>query len=152
MNNVWIYLKSILIPILLGSLIGLITSDQMMIFETLNKPPLSPPAFLFPIVWTILYLLMGISYGRLKSKGLVDENINKVYYIQLILNALWPIFFFVFNWRLFSFVWIIALIISVIAMIKEFYSKDKISGILQIPYLIWLFFAAYLNISIYLLN
>ena len=152
MNNVWIYFKSILIPILLGSLIGLITSDQMMIFETLNKPPLSPPAFLFPIVWTILYLLMGISYGRLKSKGIVDENINKVYYIQLILNALWPIFFFAFNWRLFSFLWIIALIISVIAMIKEFYSKDKISGYLQIPYLIWLVFAAYLNISIYLLN
>ena len=121
-------------------------------FQTLQKPPLAPPAILFPIVWTILYTLMGISYGRLKIKGLTDEKTNQIYYLQLVINALWSIFFFNLEWRLFSFFWIIALIIAVIAMIRDFYAKDKIAGLLQIPYLIWLIFAAYLNLAIYLIN
>ena len=118
----------------------------------LQKPPLAPPAILFPIVWTILYTLMGVSYGILKTKGLTDEKVNQVYYLQLVINALWSIFFFSLEWRLFSFFWIIALIIAVIAMIREFYVRDKVAGLLQIPYLIWLLFAAYLNLAIYLLN
>lgn len=121
-------------------------------FQTLQKPLLAPPAILFPVVWIILYTLMGVSYGRLKVKGLTDEKINQVYYLQLVINALWSILFFNLEWRLFSFFWIIALIIAVIAMIREFYAKDKVAGLLQIPYLIWLLFAAYLNLSIYLLN
>jgi len=121
-------------------------------FGMLQKPPLAPPAILFPIVWTILYTLMGVSYGILKTKGLTDEKVNQVYYLQLVINALWSIFFFSLEWRLFSFFWIIALIIAVIAMIREFYARDKASGLLQIPYLIWLLFAAYLNLAIYLLN
>ena len=118
----------------------------------LQKPPLAPPAKLFPIAWTILYTLMGVSYGRLKTKESIDDKINQLYYLQLVINALWPIFFFSLESRLFSFFWIILLIIAVIAMIREFYVRDKASGLLQIPYLIWLLFAAYLNLSIYLLN
>ena len=121
-------------------------------FGMLQKPPLAPPGILFPIVWTILYTLMGVSYGRLKTKGLTDEKVNQVYYLQLVINALWSIFFFSLEWRLFSFFWIITLIIAVIAMIREFYARDKVAGLLQIPYLIWLLFAAYLNLAIYLLN
>ena len=121
-------------------------------FGMLQKPPLAPPGILFPIVWTILYTLMGVSYGRLKTKGLTDEKVNQVYYLQLVINALWSIFFFSLEWRLFSFFWIITLIIAVIAMIREFYARDKVAGLLQIPYLLWLLFAAYLNLAIYLLN
>lgn len=121
-------------------------------FALLQKPPLAPPGILFPIVWTILYTLMGISYGRLRTKGLTDEKVNQVYYLQLVINALWSIFFFSLEWRLFSFFWIILLIIAVIVMIREFYARDKAAGLLQIPYLIWLLFAAYLNLTIYLLN
>lgn len=121
-------------------------------FGMLQKPPLAPPGILFPIVWTILYTLMGVSYGRLKTKGLTDEKVNQVYYLQLVINALWSIFFFSLEWRLFSFFWIIALIIAVIVMIREFYARDKVAGLLQIPYLLWLLFAAYLNLAIYLLN
>ena len=121
-------------------------------FGMLQKPPLAPPGILFPIVWTILYTLMGVSYGRLKTKGLTDEKVNQVYYLQLVINALWSIFFFSLEWRLFSFFWIILLIVAVIAMIREFYARDKVAGLLQIPYLIWLLFAAYLNLAIYLLN
>ena len=151
MSKFKIYLKSILIPLILGGLVGLFISDSMD-YDTLVKPALAPPAVIFPIVWTILYTLMGISYGILKSNSLLDGNTKFLYYLQLAVNLLWPIFFFVFKWRFFSFIWIIILVLLVIAMIAEFYSKNKTSGLLQIPYLLWLLFATYLNLSVYLLN
>ena len=151
MNNKKVWIKSILIPVILGGIVGLIIS-RFMDYSTLNKPPLSPPGFIFGIVWTILYILMGISYGILDTKNLIDEKINKTYYLQLIVNLIWPILFFVFKWRLFSAIWIILLVVLIIKMIIEFYKKNKLSAYLQIPYLLWTIFATYLNIGIYLLN
>ena len=104
-------------------------------YSELQKPDLAPPSILFPIVWTTLYILMGVSYGILDSNGLVDSEINKIYYLQLFINAFWPIFFFVLKWRLFAFIWIILLAVAVLSMILKFYSKNKVSGLLQIPYL-----------------
>jgi len=151
MDKVKIYVKSILIPVLVGAFVGIVTSSSIN-YNTLEQPPLSPPAILFPIVWTILYTLMGVSYGILESNSLVDSKINFIYYLQLFVNALWSFFFFVFEWRLFSFFWILLLIALVVIMIVEFYKKNKVAGLLQIPYLIWLIFAAYLNFGVYLLN
>lgn len=151
MSKFKIYLKSLLIPLILGGLVGIFISDSID-YDTLIKPPLAPPAFIFPIVWTIIYSLMGVSYGILKSNNLLDGNSKFLYYLQLIVNLLWPIFFFVFKWRFFSFVWIIILVLLVIAMIAEFYSKNKVAGLLQIPYLLWLLFATYLTLATYLLN
>lgn len=151
MNKIWIYIKSILLPVIVGGIVGFIISGHID-YNSLEKPFLAPPSIVFPIVWTILYILMGISYGRLKSKGLTDEKTNIIYYVQLAINALWSIFFFVLKWRLFSFFWIILLDIAVILMIVNFYKKDKIAGLLQIPYLLWTLFATYLNLGIYLLN
>jgi len=151
MNKIWIYIKSILIPVVLGGIVGFITSN-FIDYNSLQKPPLAPPSILFPIVWTILYTLMGISYGRLKSKELTDEKVNRIYYIQLVINLLWSFIFFVFKLRLFAFLWIILLDIAVIVMIIRFYQKDKLSGTLQIPYLLWSLFATYLTLGIYLLN
>ena len=151
MNKLVIYIKSILVPVLVGLLVGLITSN-FIDYENLIQPAFAPPGRLFPIVWTILYTLMGISYGILKSNNLIDSKVNNIYYLQLAVNALWSIFFFIFKWRFFSFLWIIFLIILVIRMIKEFYAKNKISGLLQIPYLLWLIFAGILNLSVYFLN
>lgn len=151
MNNKKVWIKSILIPVILGGIVGLVIS-RFMDYNTLNKPPLSPPGFIFGIVWTILYILMGISYGILDTKNLMDEKINKIYYLQLIVNLIWPILFFVFKWRLFSAIWIILLVILVIKMIIDFYRKNKLSAYLQIPYLLWTIFATYLNIGVYLLN
>ena len=142
---------SILISVIVGASIGLIISGSMD-YEALEKPFLAPPSILFPIVWTILYILMGISYGILKDNSLIDSEINSIYYAQLFVNALWPIFFFVFKWRLFAFLWIILLAILVFTMIRKFYQKNKVSGLLQIPYLIWTLFATYLNLGIYFLN
>ncbi len=151
MSKIGVYVKSILVPLIVGAIVGFIISG-FMDYGALQKPPLAPPGILFPIVWTILYVLMGISYGRLKANNLTDEKIDFIYYLQLAMNALWSIFFFVFKWRFFSVLWILALLIAILIMIVRFYEKDKIAGILQIPYLLWVIFATYLNIGFYVLN
>lgn len=151
MSKIKTYAVSILIPLVLGGIVGLIISGSMD-YELLLKPPFAPPGFLFPIVWSILYILMGLSYGILKSNSQNDAEIDFIYYLQLIVNLLWPIAFFVLKWRLFSFFWIVILDVLVIIMIIKFYKRNKITGLLQIPYILWTLFASYLNLSIYLLN
>ena len=151
MSNFKIYLRSILIPVIVGAIVGFITSNFMN-YSSLIQPPLAPPAILFPIVWSILYVLMGVSYGILQSNSLVDSSINSIYYGQLFVNALWSIFFFVFKWRLFAFLWILLLLALLIVMTIKFYEKNKVAGLLQLPYLAWVTYASYLNLSIYLLN
>ncbi len=145
------YIKSILLPVVIGGVVGFIISPFMN-YSSLVQPFLAPPSYLFPIVWTILYILMGVSYGILETNNQVDDEINSIYYLQLFVNALWSIFFFVFDWQLFSFLWILLLDVLVVIMISRFYSKNKIAGLLQIPYLLWILFASYLNLAIYLLN
>ena len=149
MSKLGIYIKSILIPVLVGIVVSLVTSETMD-YSMLKQPMLAPPSILFPIVWTILYILMGVSYGILKSNGKVDEKINRIYYLQLAVNALWSIFFFILKWRLFSFFWIILLAVLIIIMIIRFYNKNKLAGLLQIPYILWIAFASYLNLAIYI--
>lgn len=151
MNNKWVWIKSILVPILLGGIVGLIIMPYMD-YNSLQKPLLSPPGFLFGIVWSILYILMGVSYGLLKTRNLIDDKINKIYYAQLIVNIIWPILFFIFKARLLSCFWIVLLDILVIYMTIVFSKKHKLAAYLQIPYLLWVLFATYLNIGIYLLN
>ena len=151
MSKFKIYLISILIPIVLGGVIGFIISGYMD-YDTLNKSVLSPPGIVFPIVWTILYFLMGISYATIIIYSNVDEKTNKIYFSQLIINLLWSIIFFVFKNRFLAFLWIILLLILIIIMIKRFYEKNKFAGIIQIPYLLWTVFATYLNLFIYILN
>ncbi len=151
MSKTGIYIKSILIPVLVGLIIGLITSGAMN-YSTLQKPPLAPPSILFPIVWTILYTLMGVSYGILKVNNQTNQEIDFIYYLQLGVNALWSIIFFSLKWRFFAFLWIILLLVLIINMTIKFYNKNQLSGLLQIPYTIWVAFATYLNFAIYLIN
>ena len=151
MSKFKIYLKSILIPVIVGAIVGF-TTTKFNDYSSLIQPPLAPPSILFPIVWSVLYVLMGVSYGILESKSLVDSDINFIYYLQLFVNALWSIFFFVLEWRFFAFLWILLLLVLVVIMIIRFYRKNKISGLLQIPYLFWVAFATYLNFAIWLLN
>ena len=151
MSKFKIFAKSILIPVIIGGVVGLITANSIN-YNDLIQPSFAPPSFLFPIVWTILYVLMGVSYGILENKGLNDSEINSIYYLQLTVNALWTFIFFVFKWRLFAFIWILILDVLVIDMIIKFYKKNKTAGLLQIPYLIWILFATILNFFVYLLN
>ena len=129
----------------------MITSGYMD-YNDLIKPTLSPPGIVFPIVWTIIYLLIGISYTLLKEKGEVPKETKQLYHTQLIFNYLWTVIFFVFKLRLLSVLWIIILDALVIVMTYQFYKQNKVSGFLLIPYVLWLLFATYLNISIYFLN
>lgn len=138
-------------PLLIGGIVGFIISPHID-YNVLNKPPLAPPSILFPIAWSIIYLLMGISYFILKKRNQDTEQISKIYYTQLFVNALWSIFFFFLKWRFFSILWIILLDILVILMIRSFYQKEKVSAYLNIPYLLWILFATYLTIGIYVLN
>ena len=152
MSKLKIYLKPVLITLILGGVVGFIISG-FIDYDSLQKPPFSPSSnSIFPIIWTILYILMGISYGILESNKLIDSKINLIYYSQLIINLLWPIIFFVLKWKFFAFLWIVLLSILVINMIIKFYNKNKTAGLLQIPYFIWLLFASYLNLGVYLLN
>ena len=150
-EKVKIYFKSILIPVLIGGVVGFIISP-FIDYNSLQKPPLAPPSILFPIIWTVLYVLMGVSYGILKSKDLVDVDVDRIYYLQLFFNALWPVAFFIFKWRLFAAFWIVVLSILVIVMTIRFYRKNMVAGLLQVPYILWTLFATYLNIGVYLLN
>lgn len=145
------YAISIIIPVALGAVVGLIIAG-FMDYESLKKPALAPPPVLFPIAWSILYVLMGVSYGILKDKGLLDTEVSGIYYVQLAVNLLWPIFFFVLKWRLFSFIWIVVLAILVIVMAVRFYRKNNTAGLLQLPYAAWTVFASYLNLFVYILN
>ena len=151
MYKVKIYIKIILIPLILGGIVGLLISSSMD-YNMLNKPPLALPGVVFPIVWTILYLLMGISYGIIDSNELMDFDTKSIYYIQLVVNLLWPIIFFVFKLRLLAFIWILILLALVVTMIVKFYSKNRVAAFLQIPYLLWVLFASYLNLFAYILN
>lgn len=140
-----------LLPIVGGALVGLIISGYMN-YGDMVKPPLSPPSYIFPIVWTILYILMGISYFLATKDNENNKELDQIYLLQLLVNFMWPIIFFVLKMYFTTFLWIILLLILVIVMIKELLKENKISGYLQISYLIWLLFATYLNIGIFLLN
>lgn len=145
------YLLSILVPLASGAIVGLLTSGSMD-YAALEKPPLAPPALLFPIAWSVLYLLMGISHGILRANNLSDRDSDAVYVAQLIVNLLWPVLFFVLRWRFAAFLWIVLLDILVVIMAVRFYRRHRTAGLLQLPYIAWVLFATYLNLGIWLLN
>ena len=146
-------LKSLVISMGTGVLAAILIMGSMSVYQEINRPSLAPKATVFPIVWTILYILMGISsYLIYESRSQNKETALKVYVIQLALNFTWPLIFFNARAFLFSFIWIFLLWLAVILMIKLFYKINPIAAILQIPYLLWITFAAYLNFMIYILN
>ena len=147
-------LISLAIPLAVGGLATLL-SGGMGDFSEMNQPPLSPPGWLFPIVWTILYLLMGYSAYRVYTADQPKESIQKAlrfYGIQLALNFLWPLMFFGFGWYLAAFFVLIALWVMILLTIRAFTPIDETAGDLLIPYLLWVTFAGYLNLGVYFLN
>ena len=145
----------IALPLLVGGISALLTRESMMLFEIVIKPPLSPPGWLFPVVWTILYTLMGIASYLVLTSNVPMEEIAKawnVYLYQLVVNFLWSTWFFNFQWYLFAFFWLVLLWIMIVVTIMRFYRISKVAGYLLIPYLLWVTFAGYLNLGIALLN
>lgn len=140
---------SILIPLGLGFLTSLFINTNL--YMNIAKPLLSPPKIVFPIVWTILYILLGVS-NYLINKESKKEIPNLIYYIGLAINLIWPFIFFNLKEYLLALIWLIILIIFVILMLIEYYKINKKAFYLQIPYIIWLLFALYLNYEVFILN
>ena len=141
----------ILTPLIGGSIVGLIINKSID-YNYLINPPLSPPSYLFPIVWSILYLLIGTSYYIYRKNNNDDSLTIKLYYIQLILNYLWSIIFFTLKLRTLAVIWIIVLAITIIYLMIRFYKGERTSFYLLIPYILLVLFATYLNIGIVVLN
>lgn len=150
------YVISIVIALGVGSLAACLVWGNIRLYAVLNKPPLAPPAPLFPIVWTVLYILMGIGSARiyLQRSAYPYEVLDALlsYALQLILNFFWPIIFFNMLTFLFAFIWLVVLWCAIIKMIFKFSRLDTAAAYLQIPYLLWVTFAGYLNFMIYLMN
>ena len=153
-NKLKTYGISILIAEAVGIISGLISSSGMAAYDTVNKPALTPPDFVFPIVWTILYALMGISAARILLAPQTKERNHGliIYALQLFVNFFWSILFF--NLQAFdvSFIWLLLLWALIILMIISFKKTDRVAALLQIPYLIWVTFAGYLNFMVWMLN
>ncbi len=146
---------AVLIPLTVGGLSALISMGAMRYFSDLSQPPLSPPAVLFPIVWTLLYILMGIaSYLVLEANVHVREKFGalKLYGLQLVFNFFWSIIFFNFELYEVAFGWLLVLLALVVITTLRFARINKTAGLLFLPYIAWLLFAAYLNIGVAILN
>ena len=149
------YIISIFISLAIGGLSAFFTRNNMDIYSELNTPPLSPPSILFPIVWSVLFLLMGISAAMIyNAKDPSDSKARAlfVYAVSLFVNFCWSIFFFNMKLFLFSFLWLIILWILILKTILNYVKINRIAAYLQIPYLIWVTFAGYLNLGIFILN
>lgn len=147
-------LIALAIPLAVGGLASLL-SGGMGQYRAMNQPPLSPPGWVFPIVWTILYLLMGYSSYRVYTAGkspAFTKKALKLYAAQLLFNFVWPIVFFSFGWYLAAFFVLVALWVLILLTLRAFTAIDETAGDLLIPYLLWVTFAGYLNLGIYLLN
>ncbi|MBQ4040042.1 MAG: tryptophan-rich sensory protein [Oscillospiraceae bacterium] len=143
----------IAIPLAVGGIAALLTREGMLSFEDVIKPPLTPPAWLFPLCWTVLYVLMGVaSYLVAVSDDDLRGNALVFYGVQLILNFFWPLLFFNLAAYLFSFIWLVILWAIILVTMLKFYKISERAGDLMLPYILWVTFAGYLNFGIYMLN
>ena len=147
-----VYAVSILIALIVGGISALVNMGKMA-DTTLVQPPLTPPAWLFPIVWTILYTLMGISAANVYLSDCAGKSDALfIYAVQLVVNFLWTVFYFSFQALALSFFWLVFLILLILLMAVRFERCAPGSGKLQIPYLVWCCFAAYLNFAAWMIN
>jgi benzodiazapine receptor len=138
-----------------GGVSAMVSQSAMrQVYDSLRRPPLAPPGWVFPAAWTILYILMGVSAGIVwkKSSGSARSGAMRLWGVQLFVNALWTVIYFDFEARLVSFLWLLLLLGLVIAMTDRFGKISGAAGKLNWPYIAWLCFAAYLNLGTYLLN
>lgn len=149
-----VYSVFLLVTGAVGGLSALLTNMGMESYRSAEKPALTPPEIVFPIVWSILFALMAISAARvwLTDNSRMRNRSMIVYAIQLFFNFFWSVLFFNFQAYGLAFLWIIALWVLILIMIVQFYKSDKLAGLLQIPYLLWVTFAAYLNYGVWMLN
>lgn len=149
------FVLSIFIPLAAGGLAGILTMNSMRVYEDLVLPSLSPPSWVFPVVWTVLYILMGIASYLVYRSGAPASDKKRallLYAAQLVFNFIWPILFFRMENYLAAFIWLVLLWILILATTVSFARISKPAAWLMVPYLLWVTFAGYLNLSVYLLN
>ncbi len=154
-KQAWQYVGWILLSEAVGLLAAWLTRGNMDLYtQQIVQPPLSPPAIVFPIVWTVLYALMGIGAARvsLSEDSPWRNRALNIFIAQLVVNFFWSLFFFNAQTFGFAYLWLILLIVLVALMVYAFWKVDPLAGILQLPYLIWVIFASYLNLGVWLLN
>lgn len=154
MNKIKQFIISVAISLSIGGLSAILTRQSMSVYSSLNRPALAPPAIAFPIVWTILFFLMGISAYLVYREQNSEYRTSAlfIYGVQLIVNFIWPLIFFNSQKFLLAFFWLIILWLLVLIMIILFHKVKPSAAFLQIPYILWLTFAGYLNFMVYLLN
>lgn len=141
------------IPLAVGGLSGFLIRDSIRTYQTVAKPPLSPPAAVFPIVWTLLYLLMGLSaYFIVTDSSSKKKEALVLYGAQLAVNFFWPLIFFCLKFYLTAFFWLLLLLALVLLTAQSFRKICSMSSLLLLPYVFWLLFAAYLNFGVFWLN
>lgn len=153
-NSITVFVLSVAVPLAAGSLAAYLARDGIRLYALMPKPPLSPPAFLFPVVWTLLYVLMGLACGLVYQSKASPGRKKKalgVYGIQLGLNFLWPLIFFGAELYLAALVCLAALSLAVMLCTLLFYHINSAAGRLLLPYDAWCLFALYLNFSTILL-
>lgn len=149
------YLIWILLTEAVGGLAALLTQESVKLYgSVIQTPPLSPPASVFPIAWTILYALMGVSAARiwLLPGSAARRAALRVYLLQLAVNFFWSLWFFNLQAFGFAFFWLVLLCALIVRMLLAFRELDAPAGWLQLPYLLWVFFAGYLNYGVWMLN
>ena len=158
MERMWMKIKPYVgfsaLALLVGGLSSFLTQGEMEAFSSLRQPPLSPPGWVFPVAWSILYLLMGVGMALVWRSGTEDARKRSLtlWSVQLAVNFLWPLLFFLWKARLISLAWLVLLLILVAKMTSAFEQSNVTAARLQIPYLLWLLFAAYLNLGVWILN
>lgn len=149
----------VVLPFLVGLVSTLVTADMMTSFNKLNQPPLAPPAWLFPVAWTILYILMGVALlliFRCEPKDESERNLQNaeivVFFVQLFFNFMWTILFFRLEVRWFAFGWLVVMWAMILALIVLCAKNCKPAAWCLVPYVLWCTFAMYLNMMIAILN
>lgn len=147
------YIISVIITLGIGGFSAFLTKDSMPIYSVINRPPLSPPSEVFPIVWTVLFVLMGIAAAIIWcSNGKQLDSALLFYGFQLVFNFCWSIIFFNFRAFFASFIWLLILLVLIGITAVRFFRINKLAGWLLIPYFAWVSFAGYLNFMIWRLN
>ena len=133
--------------------IGALLSGNFDVYKLYEKPPFAPPGILFPIVWTLLYIIMGLAAGVIAESYDLDKGkALKPYIAQLVINVLWPLIFFRFNAPKLALFWLVLLVVAVVLTIRSFHLINRRAGLILLPYLAWCLFATYLNFGIVVLN
>lgn len=152
-RKIFPYVFSVLISVGTGGFSAFLTKDSMSIYSDINRPSLSPPGEIFPVIWSILFVLMGIAAAIVWcSNGRTLNSALLLYGVQLVFNFCWSIIFFNFREYFIAFIWLLILLVLIAITAVKFYKISRSAGMLMLPYFLWVCFAGYLNFMIWRLN